>query len=557
MIVAPRDLSEGSVIEADLCIVGSGPVGITLARELKDTGLQIVILAGGVERETLANQDLHKGIVLPTGSHEPLEENRRRAFGGASIAWGGRCIPFDDIDFEKREWIPNSGWPFTYKDLEPRFVRAIEICKAGNFIFDARKAVKGETRSEIIKGLDNEDIDSTKMERWSPPVRFATDYYEDLSNATTIKVLLDTHLVAFNNGDKKEVVSSVTAKVEKRTITIKATTYVLACGGIENARLLLASKNKFHQNGIGNDNDNVGRYYQCHFFGTFASVSPSDRKNFVFNFERDEDGVYYRRRWWITRKAQIQKQIGNIIFFLHQDEHIEGHRDSLFSLAFVSRYILSAIRGRSIKKAKEDWALNKFAVKLHAAVVLNEGWRIVPNLINYVQGKFQRRQLPLLLPSINSKTFGLYCQAEHAPNPESRITISDTEFDALGVPRAVVKIAFTAIDKKTIVEAHKIFAERFTQCRLGKIDLNMEDLERFIDKSFANVNSAAHHLGTTRMSVDPKNGVVDENCKVHGMDNLFIMGGSIFPTGGHCNPTLTILALTIRLAEFFKSSIQH
>lgn len=552
MIIHPDQLEENTLIEADICIIGGGPAGISIALELQSANKKIVLLAGGIERETVANQDLNKGYIIPKGSHEPLEENRRRAFGGASIVWGGRCIPFDPIDFTERSWIPYSGWPFSYNELEPFYVRAMELCKAGYFNFNALDVFPTHQK-EIIEGIDNEDIVSHKLERWSPPVNFAKDYYEILSNSENISVFLDTHLTKINTEVEKESVSSIDGIARNKKLTVKAKRYVLACGGIENPRLLLASRNKFHPNGIGNDYDVVGRYYMAHLNGTFAEVAPSNRKSILFDFEKDNEGVYCRRRWWITGKAQEEKKIGNGIFFLQQAKNQEGHRDALFSAVFIAKFLLSTIKERSLKKAKFKWAREKEEVFSHSRIILKHGWKQIPTLFKLARKRFNKRRLPFVLPSVNSDSLGLYFQTEQVPNPESRVTISENETDGLGVPRAIVKIAFTEIDKKTVIEAHKIFVQRYLQPKIGSIKYNEGELLKFIEKGIANFNSAAHHLGTTRISQDPKLGVVDSNCKVHGISNLFIAGSSVFPTGGHANPTLTIIALSVKLAEFLKN----
>ncbi|QCR22819.1 FAD-dependent oxidoreductase [Pontibacter sp. SGAir0037] len=553
MIIYANQLDESAFLEADVCIIGGGPAGISVALELQPTNKKIILLAGGTERETVANQDLNKGYVTPKGSHEPLEENRRRAFGGASTVWGGRCIPFDPIDFEARDWIPYSGWPFSYHELEPYYSRAMELCKAGANNFNALEQFPNHAK-EIFQGFDTEAIVSHKLERWSTPVNFARDYAEVLGNSENITVLLGAHVTKINTETDKENVSSVSVVTRDKSFTIKAGQYVLACGGIENPRILLASKNQFHPQGIGNDHDVVGRYYMAHLNGTFAEVAPSNRKRILFDFETDNEGVYCRRRWWITDKAQEAKKIGNGIFFLQQAKNQDGHRDPLFSTVFVAKFVISVLKEKSFRKTKSRWLEEKDKIVDHTKVILKHGWKQVPVIYEIAKKRFSDRRLPFVLPSVKSKTLGLYFQTEHFPNPKSRITISDNQTDEFGMPRAVASITFSDLDVTTVVEAHKIFAERYSEANIGKIKFNASELLKFVEKNITSFNTSAHHLGTTRISNDPKLGVVDADCKVHGMNNLYVAGSSVFPTGGHANPTLTLVALSVRLAEHLKKA---
>ncbi len=553
MIILPSELNDNTLVETDICIIGSGAAGISIALEMLGLNKKVAILAGGTEIETVGNQDLYKGIIAREGFHEPLEENRRRAFGGTTTAWGGRCIPFDSIDFKKREWIPFSGWPYSYQDIEKYLAKATVICKAGAFNFDAVKEFPSAGK-EIIPSMDNENIISSKLERWSTPVNFAKDYLKDLTESLDIQVFIDTHLTTINTDDRKDTVSSILAVTKNKQITIKATQYILACGGIENPRLLLASKNKSHPNGIGNDNDLVGRFYMGHLLGIFSELSPKNRKSILFDFEKDKEGVYCRRRWWVTEKAQFEKKIGNVIFFLHKNTNQDGHRDALFSFVFVAKYGLSLIKAGSIMKVKQLWIHNKKYLKEHLLIISKDGWKQIPVVLSLAKQRFQERRLPFILPSVHSKTLGLYFQAEQVPNRESRITLSETDFDVLKIPRAVVDVKFSNIDKETIIEGHKIFVETYLNSKIGDINFDLDKLNSFIEERIKNFNSAAHHLGTTRISIDPTEGVVDADCKVHGINNLFIAGSSVFPTGGHANPTLMIVALALKLADHIKST---
>ena len=342
--------SSSTSLDADVCIVGSGPAAITVALQLAGTNAKVVLLAGGSARETPSNRDLYRGLVAEDSSHEPLEENRRRQFGGTSAAWGGRCIPFDPIDFEKREWIPFSGWPFGSQELDPHFKQANVLCEAGDAVYDARLLDPGHTG--ILPGMDDSSMVSWPLERWSPPTNFGKRYRATLEKAGNVRILMDVHATGLRlsaDGAKVVRVDAVAPGAGQLQVTAKR--FVLACGGLENARLLLAS-NDVARDGIGNHSDCVGRFYMSHLFGVNATVKFHEPDKLIYDLERDREGVYFRRRWWITPEAQRHEQIGNAIMFLFRPSRSSAlHRDPLFSSVYLANYLRSLVRTKSISNS--------------------------------------------------------------------------------------------------------------------------------------------------------------------------------------------------------------
>jgi choline dehydrogenase-like flavoprotein len=550
MIVEAKDYDQGTILEADICIIGGGPAAISFALSFLDRNLKILILAGGLWTETPENRELNRGLADPENSHEPLETNRARVFGGGTSVWGGRCLPLDPIDFEQRSWIPHSGWPISYENVASYYQQSLDLCEAGQNIFDAREAFP-DRNQEIIPGLDNEYISSARMERWSPPTRFAYRYREILENNPNIHVYLDAHVTGLNVETSADKIDAITVTIKSSVLRVVAPKFILAAGGIENPRLLLASKSEFHPNGIGNKYDNVGRYYMSHLTGTYGAVDPADRKEILFLFETDQQGVYCRRRWWPTPKMQKEYKTGNAIMYLNRS--INAKENPVESFKFVTNTVSNALKNKTPKNIIRALNKSKNDLKEHSVYSLKNIHNVIPAAIGAGLRRVVNKRVPLRLPSVNSKWLHIYFQTEHLPNPESRIVLSETT-DRLGVPVPIAKVAFTETDIDTVIASLSVFFDRFEEQKKGKTYFDRENLREFLSSKTANFDSVAHHLGTTRMSADPMNGVVDSNCKVHGVSNLYIAGSSVFPTGGHANPTLTIIALTLRLADHLKEN---
>lgn len=530
MIIEKEQFAFNQLLFADICIIGGGPAAISMALSLSKTNLKVILVPGGGWHESKADRDLYKGIVNPANSHEPLEKMRKRQFGGSSCVWAGRCVPLDPIDFISRPWIKDSKWPIKYEDLLPYYSQAAEICEIGRFDFDANVAFPSEQK-EIIEGFDSEEIVSNRLERFSPLLNFAKKYKKALNDSLNIKVLLDAHLLAFHMKDGNNKITDATVSIGKAKTNISASYFILATGGIENARLLLASTNEYFPTGIGNQNDNVGRYYMTHITGAYAKINPIDRDSILFNFEKGKDKVFCRRRWWIPESIQENKKMLNTIFYISHLNSLDAQSSILFSLLYkLAKGMVDKTRLRQFMKKIVN---KKEAIPLSFWAIYKLGF-------------------PAILPSKNSKYWALFFSSEQMPNRESRVKLSKTEKDAFGMPRAEVNISFQEKDIESLVTAHNIFAKRFKEINAGEILYTEEGFREFIKKKINHYNSYAHHIGTTRMSDNPKTGVVDNNAKVFGVNNLFVAGSSTFTTSGHANPTLTIIAQALRLAEHLK-----
>jgi choline dehydrogenase-like flavoprotein len=551
MILDAKNIESFVRLTTDVCIVGSGAAGITLALELSRRNIDVIVITGGRKRETSADRDLYRGAAEMDYPHEPLEENRRRAFGGTTVAWGGRCVPLDPIDFSTRPWIPNSGWPISYAEVAHFFDRAIEVCEAGPFCFDAAE-VFSATRAAMIDGFDNEDITTKNVERWSPPTNFAKRYGAALRRAPALKVILGGHAIHIQLDTAENFVQHVVASAGgEHRFFVQGRSYVIAAGGLENPRLLLSSDD-VHRAGIGNSRGLVGRFYMSHLTGVAEKISMGEPRPVLrSSFEKDRAGVYCRRRFALTPAAQTNYQIGNGIATLHRPAISNAqHRDPLFSAVFLARHYRGVARQGGLGALLAEFRAGSDAPREHWKVIASARADSISPIVQIVRQRYlAKRRLPSVLASPAAAEHHILYQTEHAPSRDSRIVLTD-ERDAFGMRRIAAHPAISDVDVETIVELHRLLAERFTKTGFGRVDFDQSLLRDHISWNFQQFNSQAHHLGTTRMSLEPANGVVDLNCEVHGVRGLFLMGGSVFPTGGHANPTLTIVALALRLAGY-------
>lgn len=538
MIVKGTQL-DGSSLKSKVCVIGGGPVAIACAHSLSKKGIQVILIPGGGWKESQQEQDLYKGSVEPENSHEPLEENRRRVWGGTSTAWGGRCVPFDSIDFQERTWIPDSGWPISQAQAEQYLPEALSLCNAGPASFNSSNLFPNTSKG-ILPGFDNLSWDSTNLERWSPPTDFAKAFKDYFLRNPRVSVLLEMHLLKLRfDHTSKRITQAVVSSFLKKNVYVQAEFFVLATGGLENARILL-SNNESIKKGIGNSRDLVGRYYQSHLVGIKGFVKLHSFKNFNYDFEKDGP-VYCRRRFWLTESAQQKHKTCNIIGFFLRDLYGTGlHHDAVSSITCLAKIIL----GRSKNPYQENLSYKKTMdyFLYHLAVIFKDGPQSAPYFLKQLFFRsVSKRRLPYFLPPMKSNKFPLFYQSEQAPNFESRVILDEYNLDAFGIPRLKVKIRFSEVDYYTVDLFHALFEKRISDLKIGTFTRINQPVFLF--------NSNAHHIGTTRMAANDSSGVVDMNCRVFGTHNLFLAGSSVFPTGSHANPTLLALSLSLRLAS--------
>ncbi|WP_376094303.1 GMC oxidoreductase [Roseomonas sp. CCTCC AB2023176] len=546
MITDASTLEHESRLDADLCIVGAGAAGIAIALQFLYSPLRVLVLESGRARPDAVTQSLYAGTVADAALHPPTDTYRVRRFGGSTTLWGGRCIPLDPIDFARRDWIAGSGWPIAPDDIAPYYPAANAICEAGAFDYDARSAVPGGMRP-LVAGFAPPHFDADGIERFSLPTNFAARYAHRLARSESVRVLLGANVTDIVTDAGGSTVESLTLRtLDTRRLTVAATRVVLALGGLETPRLLLASRS-VHANGIGNARDLVGRHYMAHVAGTSGRLRLAVPRGFVTNgYEVAEDGTYLRRRLRLTDAAQERHGTGNAVLRLHFP-HIPdpSHGSGVLSGLYFARFLLPYEYRKRL--ATRGGGLRHHLA--HLANVARDPFSAVAFAANMLlKRKLAARKFPSVIVRPPGNVFSLDYHGEQEPNPASRITLG-RDRDALGLPRLHVDWRHTDTDLRTATTTFRLLAEDIATWGRGHLDWTPEQVAHDVLREGA---YGGHHLGTARMAHSPRTGVVDPDLKVHGLNNLWIAGGAVFPTSGQANPTLTIVALSLRLADHLR-----
>lgn len=481
MKIMGEEIPRGSVRKADVCIIGSGAAGITLARELIRSRLKVVLLEGGSMEWTEGSQNIYKAASVSTSPVGVLDKDfpswsRLRQFGGSTNHWGGWSRPFEEHDFAKRSWLPLSGWPITLKDLGSYYARAATYIEMENF--DQAE----EKNRPALAGV------TTREFHYSPPTRFGEKYGSELFAAPNVDVILQASAVRFDT--QNDQVRKVWVKSPGTEFTVEAQVFILACGGMENPRLMLNSDHQ-RTNGLGNSSDMVGRGFMEHPHATIGMFVNTGEEDWLKPFRFSGQGEPMRI---FTTTAEFQEK--------HQVLNYSCQVDP---------------RSKPDADPSEGLNLTRFSYGKGEAT-------------NYLR---------------------LYTRSEMMPDPNNRISLAN-ERDELGLRRLQMHLNFSRTDLRTVVKSTEAVIERLSAEAYGrgKIVLERDDLWS------TDLGPGCHHMGTTRMSENPREGVVDQNCKVHDLANLYVAGSSVFPTGGFANPTFTIVALALRLSDHLQTLVR-
>jgi choline dehydrogenase-like flavoprotein len=489
-----RTVPAGTVLEPDLAIIGGGPAGITLALALAHTPISVMLFeSGGLDFDP-ATQALYSGSTAGV-RYLALDASRMRYLGGSTNHWGGWCRPLDAIDFEARDWVPYSGWPFGLSELKPHFKRAQALVEAGPWIYDRADAAMN-AQAPMLKlgdgGVYTSWFQFSKTRDGVLPTHFGSRYADDLKRIPNLRVYLNANATGLDLAtDAASLDGIAIATLGGHGFRVKPKRAVLAMGAVENARLMLAS-DKVASAGVGNQNGLVGRFFADH-------PIPRDTATLV-NFAGDLPGYYFNA-------AQVDGAL--IRATLAPTEAFKRQAKVLGSLATIEN---------PVELSETD----------KAAIVTTA--------------------LALGADASNAKAFSVGCGLELQPDPERRLTLTGAR-DALGMPRLKLTNRVADSDFQRYRDTMKELGRQLLSAGTGMIRLNYKTRAEWEGA----LDWGDHHLGTTRMHADPAHGVVDANSRVHGIANLYVAGSGVFPTYSASNPTLNLVALTLRLAQHLRS----
>ena len=512
------EFDDGAMLATDVCIVGTGAVGLAIANQFVDSNADVLVMEGGGLAIDDASQSLNdfESVGDPVRAvNEHGLPSRSRCLGGTTTIWGGRCAEMQPIDFEKRDWIPDSGWPISYDDLSTYYERASRTLQ----LPDTGVSQLTSAEDQFLRDGSLEPVEFLFARR---PVNMKSEYAATIENSRNVRVCLNANAVEIEASHDLSTITKIHFRTLRgNTVGVTAKVFVLACGGWENARLLLLSRKQM-ANGLTNQHDTVGRYYMEHPIlreGIIVQKQPLLRSSNLLCPAKVSGGSA-KLGLRLTEETQREERLPN-----HYVDPVPLYDEPLEQLPYARK---------GFYRLLQPWSRKSFPTGY---------WRQLGKGVEFLRAQFSNRPFDV-------DRVALINHLEQAPNRESRVTLSD-EKDALGLPRLQVDLKVTHSDKESLIRFHEVLKRAIQQHDVGQLESDFPD----VDSNWARMTDAFHHMGTTRMNEDPRKGVVGADCRVHGLNNLYVSGSSVFPTGGCVNPTLTIVALSLRLADHIRAAM--
>ncbi len=565
MMIDARTVADGALIETDLCVVGAGAAGITLARALADAPFRTVLLeSGGMEPDS-ATQQLNAGQNVGL-DYFPLVGTRLRYFGGTTNHWGGTCRPFDAPDFTGMPGVPDTTWPISLGDLAPYYDDAAAIVQleangwttaewAERSRFEPLPLDEAAFETRVAKIVDVDDRSFNRL------------YADEVAGAPSVTTYLHASVVDMTLEDDHASVREVVVAATERRFSVRARRFVIAAGGIENARLLLAS-NRQQPDGVGNSNGLVGRYFIEHprfVGGVIEGLDPRLSASFYEPHVVDGTRIlgYLALAPTVREEEElvdVQLRLDAILAGPHQRARQSADVDALRRLADRAR------GGRGGGDVWEDVARSLDDMTSIRRVLLPGATLPAPHPeLMRILADASPAELDALIPEFFGdiavfgyagltggapiETIELSTRLDPTPDPESRVTLG-SERDAFGMPMVRLDWKLSEKDHRSAERALELLGQELGHTGLGRLHIRLPPDGGWPD----DLEGGYHHMGTTRMSADERTGVVDADCRVHGVANLYLAGSSVFTTGGSATPTMTLVALSLRLADHLRTA---
>jgi GMC oxidoreductase/Pyridine nucleotide-disulphide oxidoreductase len=542
---------------ADLAVVGAGPAGIVVALEAAKQGISVVLIESGGRTFDPGVQELAEAAQWDRRRHAPLSLSTRRQVGGTSNIWGGKCVPFDPVDFIARPYLGTPAWPVGYEEIQSYFQRACDWMVCGRAVFDAAQVPN--VPDAIVPGFVDDGVLGSSLERWSLPTNYGDVYRGRLERSPQVRLLTGvtcTEIVCPSE-------SAGASHLECRTnvggrVQVTAKAFVVACGGLESTRLLMSSTGPAGEQ-LGNLGGHLGRWYLAHVEGSIANVRFSTPpRQTVFDYERDIDGVYIRRRFSFSQEYQREHGLPNVVSWLGNWE-LPDARHGYGQLSFIYLALTSPL-GASLAPEVQRLSMTGGEIPgtpYGMATITSRGSHL-QNILRHPlatgmfaarfgAGRFlaRTRRVPGFFMYSKDNLYPFQYHGEQLPNPESKVTLT-SETDRLGRRKLAVDLRFIKEDVDGIIRAHKHWDRYFRTRGVGQLEYQHDDLEQAVDRR---MGGGFHQAGTTRMSASPADGVVDQNLAVHGVSNVYVASSSTFVTAGQANSTFMIVAFAVRLAD--------
>jgi len=531
-ILDARSFIEGTDLDADVCVVGAGAAGLTVAGELGGSGLSVCVIESGGLAPDPDTQELYD---LENRGY-PIRENfmsRARYYGGSCNLWAGRSMKLGAADLDARAWVPHSGWPLSYSALSAYHDRAARILGLPEVdLFEPERHEAGLTATE--RTLYGHQCLVPTVSLWAKrPKRFGAAYRGSLKRSRSARLVLHGNVTKVNlNAEGTRVESVDAATLTGRTFRVRARTVVLACGGLENARLLLVSRDQ-HARGVGNTYDVVGRYFMDHPRAVYGRVRLREGARLsLLDGQPLADG---KVQFGIGFSPEAQDRDGLLDHYATLEvEHSEYTAKQYESFVQTMKVLLR--KGY----AGSRWNVGRAEMgNIAGLVYLLTPREILPHPVYRLYWK-ARRMLKGRRGGGN-RVVVYFC--EQPPDPDSRVTLS-RERDRLGMNRLVLEWKLGDEVRDSVERLQAMLETTLARGDVGTLEKGADEI-RFTD--------ASHHMGTTRMSASPRDGVVDTDGRVHGVAGLYLAGSSVFPSASHKNPTLAIVALAARLADHIRA----